>query len=239
MKRLFPAAFVALYTLATGPAIGAVGEADITTAYYAGDVAALEAYRTELDTDQADDAVLAGYLDWRLGGLLLGLGETKAADKALKRGQQTLTALTEREPSAEGYALLSGVIGMRIGISPMTRGMFMGRKVDRAADRAMELAPDNPRVLLIEGIARLNAPAMFGGSVDEALARFTAALEAVREHGTGRYDWGEADILVWRGLAHRRNDDLGAARTDLDEAIAIAPDYSWARSLRARLDDEP
>ncbi len=226
------------YLVAMPSALASIGESEITAAYHAEDTTGLELLRLNLDPNDDRDAYLAGYLDWRLGGLLVGQQHTKEADRVLRRGQETLQALNRRQHSAESLAMLSGIVGMRIGIRPVTRGMTLGRKASKTIDRALKLEPDNPRVRLIAGIAKLNAPKMFGGSVEAAIAHFDHALAAIADSGTGRYDWGEADVYIWRGNARRRGGDEAAARQDYARAVAVAPDYEWPKTLLGELDGD-
>ena len=235
-KRLI---YLMCFALMAENAFAIVTVEDINSAYYAGDTAALEQLRSELNEANSDDALLAGYLDWRAASILVGNGNDKAADKILKRGQATLEALVEKTPdSAEAWALLSTTLGMRIGIRPMTRGMTMGRRADKAIDTALALEPDNPRVLLISAIGKLNKPSMFGGDKEAAMQELDAAINTVAVHGTGRYAWGGVDAYVWRGIALKRAGENAAAVADFDRALAVVPSYGWAEQLRASVGSE-
>ena len=211
-----------------------VTEDDINRAYYAADTALLETLRTELDTANVDDAILAGYLDWRLASIHMGMADEDAADAALKRGQATLETAVEQAPdSAEAWALLSSTLGMRTGIRPMARGFTLGRKANAALDKALALEPNNPRVLVINGIAKLSTPALFGGGYDAAVESLDQAVAAVENNGSGRYAWGKADAYVWRGIASKKTGDTAAAIEDFDNALAVVPSYDWVKMLKA------
>ena len=217
-------------------AFALVTEDDINRAYYASDVAELEEIRTELNEEDANDAYLAAYIDWRIASIHLAFADADAADAVLGRGQATLESLVERVPdSAESWALLSSTYGMQIGIRPMSRGMSMGGKADSAIERAMRLEPENPRVLVIYAIGKLNTPVMFGGGRDKAMDALDRALAAHAENGSGRYAWGEADAYIWRGIARQRQGDLERAAADFDAALNAVPSYGWAEQLRANV----
>ncbi len=234
MKLSYRLICLICFVLFAGNAFAVVTEEDINTAYYAGDVAALETLRAELNGENTEDALLAGYLDWRAASIHMGIGDEKAADRLLERGQGTLEALVEQVPdSAEAWALLATTLGMRIGIRPMTRGMFMGGRADKAIDKAMALEPDNPRVLVISAIGKLNKPTLFGGDKEAAMRELDQAINAVALNGTGRYAWGDADAHIWRGIAHMRAGDRTAAAASFDAALGVVPSYVWAEQLRA------
>lgn len=220
-------------------ACASVTEDDVNRAYYQSDTAILETLRANLNEEFADEALLAGYVDWRLASIHVRTGNEDAADDALERGQATLEKLVEKIPEdAEGWALLSSTLGMRIGIRPMTRGFRYGRAADAAIGRALALEPANPRVLLIDGIGKLSKPALFGGNTEGAIAALDHALASVAANGTGRYLWGEADAYVWRGIAHDRAGKPEAAIQDFDQALAAVPSYEWAKVLRDNVDTD-
>ncbi|MEM1176351.1 MAG: hypothetical protein AAGA33_06370 [Pseudomonadota bacterium] len=227
---------VALSLLAS-PVAAAVNETDISNAYYAGDLDALEAMRAELNQSVNSETLLAAYLDWRLASVHYGMGREDIADQTLERAQTTLEGLVETSPdSAEAWALLSSTLGMRIGIRPMTRGFTYGMRSDAAMDKARELEPQNPRILLIDAIALLNKPSLFGGDRDEAIAKLDRALAEIAANGTGRFSWGKADIYTWRGIALQRQGNDAEAAQSYDEALVVVPSYRWVQQLRANVD---
>ncbi len=234
MKTLRDLLLVIVVAVLAPPVYAAVNEADISGAYYAGDLDALVAMRDELDTSVAEDVLLSAYLDWRLGSTYMGMGKEEAADETLGRAQETLETLVEQTPdSAEAWALLSSTLGMRIGISPMTRGFRYGSRSDAAIERALELEPGNPRVLLIDAISLLNKPSLFGGDRDEAMQQLDRALAEIAANGTGRFGWGKADIYTWRGIAQQREGNAAEAAQSFDEALVVVPSYRWVEQLRA------
>jgi tetratricopeptide (TPR) repeat protein len=220
--------------MTTQIAFALVTEDDINRAYHASDVAALEGIRKQLNAEDPNDAYLAAYIDWRLAGIHFSLADTDTGDGVLQRGQEILEALVEQAPeSAEAWALLSTTYGMRIGINPMVRGMTMGYKADRAIEQAMKLEPENPRVLIIYAIGKLNTPPMFGGSDDKAMEALDRAIAVLAVSGPGRYAWGEADAYIWRGIARKRQGQLEQAAADFDAALDAVPSHDWAEALRA------
>ncbi len=217
-------------------ALALVSEDDINRAYYASDVSELEEIRSELNEEDSNDAYLAAYIDWRIASIHMSYADADAADAVLERGQATLEALVERVPeSADSWALLSTTVGMRIGIKPMSRGMSMGNQADAAISRAMRLEPENPRVLVIYAIGKLNTPALFGGGRDKAMDALDSAIESIAASGSGRYAWGEADAYIWRGIAQQRAGNLEEAAADFDAALNAVPSYGWAEQLRANV----
>ncbi len=232
-------ALIIVVLMATNVAIALVTEDDINRAYHTSDISALEGIRAQLNAEDANDAYLAAYIDWRLAGIYLSNADEDAADTVLERAHETLEALVKQTPdSAEGWALLSSTYGMWIGVKPWPRGPMMGGKADAAIERAMELEPENPRVLIVYAIGKLNTPPAFGGSRKKAIDALDRAIAILDAHGPGRYAWGVADAYIWRGIAEQREGNLERAAADFDAALVAVPSHDWAESLRANVDTD-
>ena len=103
------------------------------------------------------------YAGWRLS--TNPAVTARERDDLLDDAETRLKTAVKLDPKfAEGYALLSGVYGLKINFSPMS-GILLGPRSGGAIDRAEQLEPENPRVLLSRGIGKFNTPAMFGGSI--------------------------------------------------------------------------
>jgi Tetratricopeptide repeat. len=174
------------------------------------------------------------YLEYRLGVDHYRLGKSESADDFLKDSITTLKEVVSQDPdSAEAHALMSTAIGMRISFNPVIRGMTMGAASNSALDKAEELDPDNPRVLLIKGIGAFNTPTLFGGGNKKAMNALDKSISIYSGDASG---WGQADAYIWRGLIHKSNGDIDQARADFSEALSVAPEHGWAASLLTTLD---
>lgn len=132
---------------------------------------------------------------------------------------------------ADAHALLSGLYGQKIGMKPF-KAMTLGPKSDRAMEQAKELAPDNPRVLLIDGTGDYFKPSMFGGDKEAALQKFERAAQlAEREQVDDplQPSWGHADAYAWIGYAHMEADRPKEARHAFETALEINPDFGWVK----------
>ena len=88
--------------------------------------------------------------------------------------------------------------------------MFLGPKAGNALKKAVQLAPDNPRVVLSVAMSDFNTPEMWGGSKERALAGFQRAAELFSlEKPTNpiRPTWGHSETYAWLGLAYLERDD--------------------------------
>ena len=140
------------------------------------------------------------------------------------------TAIKLDENFAEGHALLSGVYGLKIAHSPMS-GMFLGSRSSGAGDRAMALAPENPRVLIARGVGKFNTPSMFGGDTKEAERCLRLAIEKLAAEPADKPfpAWGRFDAHAWLGQALAKRADLAGARAEYAKALEVAPQSGWVR----------
>ena len=172
--------------------------------------------------------------DCRIANLLLGAGDKnkKAASGHLKSAVEHLREATRIDPeAAEAYALLSGAYGRQIGLSPV-KSMFLGPKAGKAIGKAMELAPDNPRVVLSAAIGDFNTPRVFGGNKERAMQGFrrAARLFALEKPADPlEPSWGHSETFAWLGLAYMDRDDRKRAGAAFEKALEIDPDFGWVK----------
>jgi tetratricopeptide (TPR) repeat protein len=190
----------------------------------------LQAVAAGLPADRAPLTRYAvAYADWRMSTNPF-VSSREQSDMLEEADLQLQEALKAQETFAEGYGLRAGVLGLKIAKSPM-KGMVLGPRASALIDRALALEPDNPRLVLQQGVSKFNTPAMFGGSTKEAetlLRRSLALFE--RERADRPWpNWGRFDAHAWLGQALVKRGDLVGARAQYDRAAAIAPQSGWLR----------
>ena len=202
----------------------------------ANDLDAMYAARATFERALADTGLSAwghyyiALADYRIAGLLEG--ESKDPSEHLKAAVEHLKKATEIDPqAAEAYSLLSSVYGWQIGLSPM-KSMLLGPRVGKAAQKAKQLAPDNPRVVLSAAISDFNTPKMFGGSKEKGLQGFQRAAELfAQEEPTDPIQpvWGHREAYAWLGIAYQDRGELESARAAFEKALEIDPDFGWVK----------
>ena len=186
----------------------------------------MEAARQELLATDADRAAYyAAYARFRQG--LTAEGSGNIAGGYIDECISELRTFVGRHPDdAEARALLGSCYGIsthyhRLGMA--TRGLEARRQM--AAAR--ELAPQNPWVMLQDGLADYSTPRLFGGDRKLAVAKLERATTlfaaAVRE-GSRIAAWGAAE--TWRQLARMYSETGRAAdaRSAYDKAQALTSD---------------
>jgi len=149
----------------------------------------------------------------------------------LEDAAMQLNEVLKTQPNdVEALSLLAAVQGVRIAKSPEL-GMTLGPESDQLIERAMRLAPSNPRALAIGGQSALNTPPEYGGSVSRAEGLFRAALRAFEKQGAQAVwpNWGRFDAHVWLGQTLAQKGDKAGARAEYEKALVIAPESAWVK----------
>ena len=180
-----------------------------------------------------DDALVNHYLGYALYRIAGPTMETDAdgALAMLAEAQSFLERSIAIEPIPESHALLSSVLGMQI--VDQADAMTLGMRSDSELAKARRLGPRNPRVRLLEGIATVHRPEMWGGGHKAALGHFQAAIElfADDEPEAPLPAWGHAEAHAWLGQSYAALGRVDDARAVYERALEVAPGYAWVRDV--------
>lgn len=139
------------------------------------------------------------------------------------------TAVEMDETFAEGWVLLSTSYAHKISVNPLN-AVSLRRKYNRAMSRAIELEPDNPRIVLLKGIMDYNIPGILGGDKERAIAGLNRAasifLEEIVENPV-MPSWGHDHAHARLGIAYMDQGELEMARSSFERALEINPDFGW------------
>lgn len=180
---------------------------------------------------------LLGFAQYRLGNVLAAKDESSAV-KALSECVDEVDAATEAdEQFAEGHALAAACFGQLAGLRTMT-AMINGPKSESRLEKALKLAPKNPRVALLDALSDYRKPKAFGGDKARALAKLRRAAElfdqAVQKPASVP-SWGQADAYAALGRSLLESGDMLGARNALERSLIIAPEFAAAKRMLARV----
>jgi hypothetical protein len=242
---LLPAAAALL--AASGAAPGAETswrdiESRIQYGYYTEDAAALRSLRGLIAADESHDRLhgyYAALLAWREAQLA---AQGVPASRGERAGDLAERCVTEADHLLESQAAFTDALALRAAClaTPLNTGgsTLSTHRARKDIEHALKSSPHDPRVLLVDAMNDYQLASAGGGSKERALPKLrlaVAAFEAERAGLERLPGWGaaEAYLLLARDLLDHA-DPVGA-RDALEHALLIAPEYTQARRLMARI----
>jgi tetratricopeptide (TPR) repeat protein len=140
-------------------------------------------------------------------------------------------ALAIDAKAVECLALKASLMGLSISMSPM-KAMSIGSEIAGIEGQALGIAPENPRVALMQGVNTYNKPGFVGGGAKKALPQLERAITlfaAATPGDSTSIDWGYDDAHVWAGRAAVKLKDWNAARAHYEKALEINPGNTWVK----------
>ncbi len=191
---------------------------------------------TESVLPKGADSALAryqlGFANYRLGLLLMQSKDSAAADAFSDCAEELDEAVEVNEQFADAYALQSACYGSLAGLQAW-KAMVYGSQSDAKLDKALELAPLNPRVVLLDGLADQKKRKALGAQ--SKIKRAVELFEAPAEPAAGEPNWGAAEAYLYLGRGLMQTGDTLGARNALERALIIAPEFAAARRELQRL----
>jgi len=140
-------------------------------------------------------------------------------------------ALETQQDFADALALRSACLDQLADLSSW-RTRLSGSKSTSQLHKALQIAPKNPRVLLLEAISDYEHPKSKNAPRPCDKFRNTAAVfETERADVDQVPGWGAAEAYTWLGRCYLDNGDAVPARDALERALLIAPEFGQARRL--------
>ena len=218
-------------------------ESRIQYGYYTQDARALSNVAAAVDAEETKDqwqGYYAGLADWRLAELaaLRPSAKGPSVGQLAERCTRALDRVLEQQADfAEGLALRAVCAA-----TPLAGGglhvPFAGHGPRKDLDRALALAPKNPRVLLVDALGDYEFSSALGGNQERAVAklrRAVAAFEAERGGAEALPGWGASEAYYYLGRDLLEHQDPVGARDALEHALLLAPEYAQARALMAKI----
>jgi tetratricopeptide (TPR) repeat protein len=212
-------------------------ESRIEYGYYTEDARALARLGPALAAEEPNDKLrdyYAGLLAWRQA--LLAPADS-GAKFALRCVSSLDAALAAQSDFAEALALQAAC---RLAPAELGGGYapLAAHRARREMDRALHLAPGNPRVLLLDAMSDYQLSASQGGNRELALSklrRAAAAFESERRAADHVPAWGAPDVYLLLGRDLLEHGDPAGARDALERALLLAPDCAQVRRLLAKI----
>jgi tetratricopeptide (TPR) repeat protein len=204
-------------------------ESRIQYGYFTEDAHALRNVSESLGTGDSQDRLknyYVGLLAYRLS-LLVDKSEVH------KQAQQCVGALDQavriQSDFADALALQSACLGV-LSEKSSWHTPFGAPKSVAQLRKALQLAPKNPRVLLLDALADYGRAEAATRSCDKFKST-AAVFDAERVDVDQIPGWGAAEAYMWLGRCYLDRGDVVPARDALERALLIAPEFAQARRL--------
>jgi len=212
-------------------------EGRIEYAYFTADANALRNLVSTMQNSLAKGAGNAlvhyhrGLAEYRLGEVLAATADASAATAFSNCVDALGKAIDADKQSAEAYALQSACY---LGLADVKawKGVIDLPLGGSRLDKALKLAPANPRVALVDALNDYERPRAFGGDRAQACTKFAHAaklFDASGDEASRTPGWGAADAYLYMGRCLKDAGDVLGARNALERALIIAPDFTTAR----------
>ncbi len=161
-----------------------------------------------------------------------GIVSARRGDLAghINNGIAHLEAAVRIDPGfADAWILLSTSYAHKISVRPF-KLIGLRRRYNRAMSKAIELEPNNPRVILLRAIMDYSLPGIAGGDKVRAEEGFNLALSILAEENiTHPYQpkWGLDQAHARLGVIYMDRGDLVSARESFEQSLQINSDYGW------------
>ncbi len=143
--------------------------------------------------------------------------------------------IDENPDWGEPKAVLSSTYGLVMAYSPM-KGMILGMKSSSLMDDAVKLQPESPLVQKLYAGSKLYTPKMFGGDPNEAIKAFTQSILLYEKEGETQDNWLYLDAMMGLAMSYKSTKQDAKAKSTLEEAVTIEPQYYWAKSTLEKMD---
>jgi hypothetical protein len=219
-------------------------EARVQYGYYTEDARALTNVAQALSSSDSHERLRGYYAalsDWRLGLLA---AQSPAAVRGTTAAQLLQHCVHELDLALEAQADFAEGLALRAACAVTPAGgtnlhvPFTGPTPHKDIERALALAPKNPRVLFVAAMSDYLLSSSAGGNRERALGKLRAAVAAFEVERAGPEPlpgWGAAEAYLYLGRALLEHGDAVGARDALEHALLLAPDYVQARRLMARI----
>jgi tetratricopeptide (TPR) repeat protein len=183
----------------------------------------------------------AGWTRWSLAAAQLQAGEKDGAIASLNSSVEDLkkaVGLLPESASSQSQAEFQSQLASSLISLAVVDGKRLAEvlpEVQKLRKRALELAPGNPRVVMMDAGMIFNTPAQYGGSQEKGLERWLEAIrlfEAERIEDPVQPDWGRALAYGWLANLYLSMTPprKGEAKEAAERALALQPDFWYVKT---------
>jgi tetratricopeptide (TPR) repeat protein len=183
----------------------------------------------------------AGWTRWSLAAAQLQANDKDDALASLSRSVEDLRKALGTLPEnatpqiqAEFQSQLASSL-ISLAVVDGTKMAQILPEVMKSRKQALELAPTNPRVVMMDAGMVFNTPAQYGGSQEKGIERWLEAIrlfEAEKVEDPLQPDWGRVLAYGWLASTYLRMTPprTAEAKEMANHALALRPDFWFVKT---------
>lgn len=191
--------------------------------------------------EQAKKGYLHYYValcDYRLTIYYMTENQMDQAEIHTKESQKHLEQAMELMPSwGEPAALYASMLGFEIAFD-WSKAMALGMESNEYMAKALDMEPDNPRILYMKGSSELFTPEAYGGGADKALETFSQAVKLFEKEEVEdplKPSWGKEEAITFLGMAYEQTGEKNKAEELYRRALDVNPEFGLAKENLEKL----
>jgi tetratricopeptide (TPR) repeat protein len=208
-------------------------EGRIQYGFYTEDTRALTNLSEQLagpgDSDDPLRSYYAAFANYRLAMLESARGNDRARTAISRCVENLNRTLKAQKDFPEALALHAACLETKADQKPWTAPLSASKR-NSHIERALKLAPKNPRVLLLDALETRDA-----SQAVSQLKKAVQAFEAERQDVGRAPGWGAAEAYLQLGRTYLRIGAVLEAREAFERALVIAPEFLQARRALSKI----
>ncbi len=161
-------------------------------------------------------------IEYMMGRAYYNLEEKKKADRHYEKGYEYIEKSAASGDYSESWRMKSEIISQRCLVRGVGYILGNGLNVNKFAEKALEMDPDNGKAIIIIGSSKVYPPPIYGGDPDEGLRLMEEASEKPDIEKDDLFN-----IYSGYGIAYTKLEDYEKARFWLESALMLYPDNAY------------
>lgn len=166
-------------------------------------------------------------------GFTAHLIHKKQYDKATQyctKGETLIAQLNAQSPqNASVHAFKGAFLGFRIGISKF-KSVVLGPESEASINKAYELDPQNPQVLIDKANLFYYKPSFFGGDKKQALKLYQKAITILDKNKDHINNWLYINTLTSIALAYEKTNQDILSKAMYERILHLEPNFKWVKN---------
>lgn len=161
-------------------------------------------------------------IEYMMGRAYQNLEQKKKADRHYEKGYQYIEQSAAGGDYSESWRMKSEIISQRCMVRGVGYILGNGLNVNKYAEKALELNPDNGKAIIIIASSKVYPPPIYGGNPEKGLRLMEEASEKPDVEKDDLFN-----IYSGYGVAYTKMEEYDKARFWFESALMLYPDNAY------------